>query len=226
MNDIDVHVIFFDLDGTLADTAPDLGGALNELLLEAGRQPLDMAVLRPHVSAGTRGMLGIGFGLTPADSDYSKLAARFLDLYEQRLCCGTRLFHGIDTLIDELDARQIPWGIVTNKPSRFTLPLAECLKVAHRATAIISGDSTPNPKPAPDSLLLACKVVGVPPRLTLYVGDDVRDIQAGRAAGTMTASAAWGYLGNNPDVQSWRADVTVESPHDLARLIIHGLGVQ
>lgn len=214
-----VRAVFFDLDGTLADTAPDLGGALNELLVESGRAPLDMSVLRPHVSAGTRGMLGVGFGLKPDDADYPALAKRFLELYEVRLCDGTRLFDGITALLDQLDSRGIHWGIVTNKPARFTLPIADCLKVSHRATAIISGDSTPNPKPAPDGLLLACAQAGVPPRLTLYVGDDLRDIQAAHAAGMKAIAAAWGYLGDGLPIDAWGADTITAAPLDLLDLL-------
>lgn len=214
-----IRAVFFDLDGTLADTAPDLGGALNELRAERGRPMLEMAVLRPHVSAGTRGMLGVGFGLKPDDAGYDAHAQRFLELYSQRLCAGTRLFEGMPDVLRELERRRIAWGIVTNKPARFTEPLAACLKVSGRATAIVSGDSTPNPKPAPDGLLLACARAGVPPRLTLYVGDDLRDIQAGRAAGMGTVAAAWGYLGDGPPIEAWGADATIAKPLDLLQLV-------
>lgn len=220
MRDGQTRAVFFDLDGTLADTAPDLGGALNELLAEFERPAMDMAVLRPHVSAGTRGMLGIGFGLAPDDTGYRELATRFLDLYAARLCKETRLFDGMAALLDELERRGILWGIVTNKPARFTLPLAACMKVSHRAATIISGDSTPIPKPAPDSLLLACEKAGVPPRLTLYVGDDLRDIQAAHAAGMPAVAAAWGYLGNGGvAIGDWGADATIASPLELLELV-------
>ncbi|HZV53581.1 MAG TPA: HAD-IA family hydrolase [Rhodocyclaceae bacterium] len=219
MRDGKTRAVFFDLDGTLADTAPDLGGALNELLEEFGRIPLDRATLRPHVSAGTRGMLGIGFGLMPDDSDYPNLAKRFLDLYAARLCKGTRLFNGMAPLLDHLDEQGILWGIVTNKPARFTLPLADCLQLSGRAAAIISGDSTSRPKPAPDSLLLACEQAGVSPSLTLYVGDDLRDVQAAHAAGMPAVAAAWGYLGDGPAIDEWNADATIAGPLELLNLL-------
>ena len=219
MPDGGIRAVFFDLDGTLADTAPDLGGALNALLAELGRPPIAMSVLRPHVSAGTRGMLGVGLGLTPDDHGYGERATRFLELYAERLCVGTRLFDGVRQLLEELERRDIRWGIVTNKPARFTEPLAECLKVSHRASAIISGDATPRPKPAPDGLVLACQRSGVPPPLTLYVGDDLRDIQAGRAAGMRTVAAAWGYLGDGAPIETWGADATIAQPLDLLQLL-------
>lgn len=214
-----VEAVFFDLDGTLADTAPDLGGALNELLIEQDRAPLDMAILRPHVSAGTRGMLGIGFRLRPDDAGYANLAGRFLELYAARLCVDTMVFDGIDALLGRLEDRNVRWGIVTNKPQRFTLPLVESLGLRSRAAAIISGDSTPNPKPAPDSLFLACRTAGVTPDRTLYVGDDLRDVQAAHAAGMRAIAAAWGYLGDGPDIAGWGADATIADPRDLLHLL-------
>lgn len=213
-----VEAVFFDLDGTLADTAPDLGGALNRLLLEQGRIPLDMATLRPHVSAGTRGMLGIGFGLSPQDKAYADLAQRFLELYAATLCDGTTLFGGMPELLDYLESRRIRWGVVTNKPARFTLPLMDCLGLSERAAAIISGDSTPKPKPAPDPLLLACSTAGVEPGRTLYIGDDLRDIQAAHAAGMRAIAAAWGYLGDGLAISEWGADATIAAPLDLPAL--------
>lgn len=214
-----VRAVFFDLDGTLADTAPDLGGALNELLAEAGRPALAHEVLRPHVSAGTRGMLGIGFGIKPEHSDYPDLAKRFLELYAARLCVGTRLFDGMTQLLAGLEARGIVWGVVTNKPARFTDPLMAGLGLAERCAAIVSGDSAPRPKPAPDTLLLASQVAGVPPRLTLYVGDDLRDVQAAHAAGMRAIAAAWGYLGDGLPISDWRADATIAAPLDLLDLL-------
>lgn len=219
MPDAGVRAVFFDLDGTLADTAPDLGGALNELLAEVGRPRLDMATLRPHVSAGTRGMLGIGFGLQPDHADYPDLARRFLELYAVRLCVGTRLFDGMADLLDELERRDILWGVVTNKPARFTEPLMDCLRLTARMAAIVSGDSAPRPKPAPDTLLLACEQAGVSPGLTLYVGDDLRDVQAAHAAGARAVAAAWGYLGDGVPIGDWNADATIAAPLELLNIL-------
>jgi N-acetyl-D-muramate 6-phosphate phosphatase len=219
MPDPGIRAVFFDLDGTLADTAPDLGGALNELLKEVGRPPLDMVTLRPHVSAGTRGMLGIGFGLKPDHTDYPDLAKRFLELYAARICVGTHLFDGMAELLGELERRNILWGVVTNKPARFTEPLMEALQLSQRCAAIVSGDSAPKPKPAPDALLLACETSGVPPRLTFYVGDDLRDIQAAHAAGMHAVAAAWGYLGDGLPIGEWGADTTIAKPQDLLNIL-------
>ena len=214
-----IRAVFFDLDGTLADTAPDLGGALNELLAESGRPALAHDVFRPHVSAGTRGMLGVGFGLNPDHAEYPDLASRFLELYSARLCVGTRLFDGMPQLLDELDRRDIRWGVVTNKPARYTEPLMECLGLAERCAAIVSGDSAPRPKPAPDTILLACEKSGVSPRLTFYVGDDLRDIQAAHAAGVRAIAAAWGYLGDGLPITDWNADATIATPLELLDLL-------
>lgn len=213
------RAVFFDLDGTLADTAPDLGSALNQLLVEEGRQAMKMTELRRHVSAGTRGMLAVGFGLKPGDATYAELQQRFLALYEERLCADTRLFAGIDHLLARLEANDILWGIVTNKPQRFTLPLAEQLGLNRRAAAIVSGDSVPRPKPAPDPLLLACHIAGVPPERSLYVGDDLRDIQAARAASMRVIAAAYGYLGDGPPVAEWGADHTIADPLEILDLL-------
>jgi phosphoglycolate phosphatase len=207
--------VFFDLDGTLADTAPDLGGSLNQLLEEFGRSALPMSSIRPHVSSGTRGMLKVGFGLNPDDSNYSTYAERFIELYSARLCVDTKLFDGMPELLDHLDQNCIVWGIVTNKPARLTLPLAAYLKVGHRAAVIVSGDSTARPKPAPDSLLLACADTRVTPAEAIYVGDDLRDILASRAAGMTAIAAGWGYLGSGPAVSEWGADAVIGSPMQL-----------
>ncbi|MBT0961931.1 phosphoglycolate phosphatase [Denitromonas iodatirespirans] len=212
------EAVLFDLDGTFADTAPDLGAALNTLLQEDGRTPVPLEVLRPHTSAGTRGMLRVGYGLTPDAAPYAALAQRFLAHYSTTLCRQTRLFPGIHTLVCALEARGKRWGIVTNKPKRFTEPLLNALPLGPRAACVVSGDSTPRPKPAPDSLLFACEQLNIAPASTLYVGDDLRDIEAGRAAGMPTAAAAWGYLGLDHPIDSWGADWIVDSPEALLDL--------
>jgi phosphoglycolate phosphatase len=209
------EAVFFDLDGTLADTAPDLGAALNRLLAEEGREPLAAAVIRPHVSAGARGLLQVGFGLRPDDRAYPALRERLLDLYEQALCVGTTLFAGMDDLLDALEGQGIAWGVVTNKPERFTLPLMAALGLAQRAAAIVGGDTTGRAKPDPLPLLHACQLAGVAATASLYVGDDLRDIQAGRAAGMRTFAAGWGYLGDGPPIEAWGADQTLAKPAEL-----------
>ncbi|MCX7148707.1 MAG: HAD-IA family hydrolase [Rhodocyclales bacterium] len=212
------EAVLFDLDGTLADTAPDLGGALNQLLLEQGRAPLGMDQLRPHVSSGARGMIGAGLGITPADPGYLKLQQRFLAIYQEALCVGTRLFEGMAEHLDELEAQGIPWGIVTNKSQRFAIPLMEGLGLRHRSACIVCGDSAWRSKPHGHPMQLASAVIGVAAAECIYVGDDERDVISGRTAGMTTVVAAWGYLGGGKPPASWGADAIAASPHDILGL--------
>lgn len=213
------EAVLFDLDGTIADTAPDLAGALNRLRHEDGLEDLPFEILRPVASNGVRGLLGVGLALTPDDPRYADYARRFLDRYLSALCVATTLFDGVPDLLDALERRDIPWGIVTNKQQRYTLPLLGQLGLAHRAACIVSGDSTPRPKPHPDPLLLACTTLDCRPEDCLYVGDDMRDVQAGRAAGMVTVAALYGYLGNAEPVEEWGADHHIRQPRDLLDLL-------
>ena len=214
-----IEAVLFDLDGTLADTAPDLGGALNRLLLEEGRVPLPMPLLRPHVSGGARALIGAGFGLTPESADYLRLKQRFLELYEQHICVDSRLFDGMSELLANIEAAKLRWGIVTNKIERYTRQVVAGLGLEQRADCVVSGDSTPNPKPHPEPMLLACRLAGVNPQHTLYIGDDLRDVQAGHAAGIRTIAAAWGYLGEGLPIEQWKANGIAVNPADVPRLI-------
>jgi phosphoglycolate phosphatase len=210
------EAVLFDLDGTLADTAADLGAVLNRLRDEAGHAPLPAETIRPHVSKGVRGLLGVGFSLAPGNAGYAELHQRFLAYYGESPCVDTRLFEGIAELLDNLEAQGVKWGVVTNKTSRYTLPVMEGLGLARRAACIVSGDSSPRPKPAPDPLWLASAIAGADPARCLYVGDDQRDIQAARAAGMNAIAAAWGYLGDDLPLEEWGADAIIQSPADLA----------
>ena len=214
-----VDAVLFDLDGTLADTALDLGAALNRLLAEEDRAMLSLAETRPHTSNGTRGLLGAGFGIVPGDAAYAGLAKRFLDHYENALCEHTVLFAGVAELLAGLESHGLPWGVVTNKPQRFTLPLLEGLGLRQRCACIVSGDSAPRPKPHPSPLLLACVAANARPERSLYVGDDERDIVAGRAAGMITVAAAYGYLGVASPPSSWQAHVVVNHPGEVLGLL-------
>jgi len=207
-----IRAVFFDLDGTLADTAPDLAAALNRLLAEQGRAPVPPERTRPLTSAGARGMLEAGFGIGPAAPEYEPLKSRFLDLYGRAVCVETRLFGGIDELLDALERRDTPWGVVTNKPERFTKPLLEALGVLHRAACVVSGDTVTRPKPHPDPLLHAARALALEPASCLYVGDDLRDVQAARAAGMPVLAASYGYLGNGGDCRAWLADGVIGHP--------------
>jgi phosphoglycolate phosphatase len=207
--------VLFDLDGTLADSAPDLGAALNALLVEEGGEPLPFGRLRPHVSQGVRGLLRAGFALEPGAPEYDRLSARFLALYEDRLCRETRLFSGVTEVLAALESAGVAWGIVTNKRRRFTDPLVAQLALYPRTTCVVSGDTTAAAKPSPIPVLHACAHLGCAPARTVYVGDDIRDIQAGQAAGCMTVAAAWGYLGDSGPVTSWNADAIIAHPEEL-----------
>lgn len=213
-----IQGVFFDLDGTLADTAPDLGGALNRLLEQQRRSPLPLAALRPHVSGGARALLRVGFGINPDDASYPDYLERFLGIYQAHICDESTLFEGMDHVLNALEARHLPWGIVTNKAERFTLPLVERLALAPRAASVVAGDTAARPKPAPDPLLLACERAGVDPTACIYIGDDLRDIESGRAAGMTTVAAAWGYLGSGPAIDAWGADHILRQPREILAL--------
>lgn len=213
------EAVFFDLDGTLADTAPDLIGTLHRLQAEHGLPETPFGQLRPMVSNGVRGLLGVGFGLTPEMPEYPQMANRFLDLYADALCVKTHLFAGMAELLDALDAHGIAWGVVTNKAERFARPIVDTLGLTARCRCVIGGDTAARAKPHPDSLLHACQVSGTNPLNCLYVGDDIRDITAGRAAGMKTVAAAYGYLGNGVEISAWEADLIIQQPLEILELL-------
>lgn len=210
-----IRAVLFDLDGTLADTAPDLAGALNALLAEWRRPSIPVADARAVTSSGARGMLQVGFGIDPGHTEYEPLKARFLDLYAARICVETRLFAGIAELLAALEARAMPWGVVTNKAERFTRPLLEALELLGRAACVVGGDTTARAKPHPDPLIHAARGIGLEPSRCLYVGDDLRDVQAARAAGMPVLAAAYGYLGVDGDPHAWGADAVIDHPLEV-----------
>jgi phosphoglycolate phosphatase len=204
--------ILFDLDGTLADTAPDLAFALNTLRAEQGLNLLAYDAIKWCVSEGTPALLRLGFGLTPADPGFETLRGRFLEIYAANLARETRLFAGFPEVLDSLDQRHAVWGVVTNKPAWLTEPLLQALGIAHRAACIVSGDSTANRKPHPEPLLHAAKLCGVAPERCVYLGDSVNDIRAGRAAGMTALVAMFGYIHPEEDVDGWGAHGTIAHP--------------
>lgn len=208
-------VLLFDLDGTLVDSAPDLAGAANDLRAAHGLPPLPHADLRPMVGAGARGMVGVAFGVAPGEPRFDALRDAFLARYAERLLQDSRVFDGMPPVLDALDAAGLSWGIVTNKAMRFAAPLVEGLGLAQRARVVIAGDTTPHAKPHPAPLLEAARRIGVPASDCAYIGDDLRDMQAGRAAGMATLAAAWGYLGQGEPVQAWGADRVLDVPAAL-----------
>ena len=213
-----IKAVLFDLDGTLADTAPDLTYALNCVRGARGLPALPLAATRPFASQGARGLIGAGFNMKPGDAGYDALRDEFLAAYASNLCRETRLFPGIPQVLDQLETRALPWGVVTNKAERFTLPLLELLEVRARAACVIGGDTTGSIKPHPAPLLAASRAIGLAPQACIYLGDDQRDVDAGRAAGMKTAVAKWGYL-NGEHSERWNADSMIDEPQDLLRLL-------
>jgi len=210
-----VKAVLFDLDGTLADTAPDLGAALNRVRGERGLLPLPLARLRPYASHGARGLLGAGFAITPDHADYPVLRDAFLAQYAAALCVDSRLFDDVIALIDVIEARELKWGIVTNKATRYTMPLLEALGFAGRAGPVICGDTTPHAKPHPAPLLAAAAELAVDPIACVYVGDAERDITAGVAAGMRTLVARYGYIEPHEAPEAWPADGMLDAPAAL-----------
>lgn len=213
------RAVLFDLDGTLADTAPDLGGALNRMRERRGLEPVAIDTLRPHASSGARGLIGAGFGIVPGHADYEAMRVEFLDEYEAFLMRDSVLFDGVPDLLDALEARGLAWGIVTNKVARFTLPLVGLLGLDVRAGCVVCGDTTPHAKPHPAPLIEAARRIGLTPDQCLYVGDDERDMQAARGAGMGAIVAGYGYLGSTTPHTEWDADHIIDSPQGLLNLL-------
>lgn len=214
-----IEAVLFDLDGTLIDSAPDLGAAADKMRTDRGLPSLSAALYRPMAGAGARGMLGVAFGLTPEHPDYESMREEFFVNYERCMTERTYAFAGVAELIDRLLERDLAWGVVTNKMQRFTEPLTRAMPLFASARAIISGDTTPHAKPHPAPLFEAARRLGLHPQRCLYVGDDERDIVAGQAAGMATVAATYGYLGQKTDVSRWGAHATINSPVELLQLL-------
>jgi len=213
------QLILFDLDGTLVDTAPDLGLALNLQRERHGLAPLDQAVIRPYASHGSRGLLSIGFGITPEHADFNDKRVEYLALYDQVFTRSPRMFDGVAEVLAAIELNDQRWGVVTNKPRRFTQPLLKAMNLFDRAVCVISADDAPRAKPYPDTLFMACEQARRAPSEAIYVGDAERDIQAGLAAGMSTVVALYGYLDAIDSPDSWGATYKIHKPQELLNII-------
>ncbi len=212
-----IEAVLFDLDGTLVDTAPDMGGALNNLMIEEGLEPLPLDSIRPYVSQGGLVLIQMGFGGKVSETEIEALRQRFLQHYHMIVADQSRLFEGYEAILSELEARFIPWGIVTNKPEWLTLPLLEQLGLARRVGVVIGGDTLAQRKPHPLPLQVAAERLQVDCKNCVYVGDDERDVVAGKAAGMKTLVATYGYIKDGTSVEAWDADGLIDQPGDLLR---------
>ena len=213
------HGVFFDLDGTLADTAPDLVAATNQLLSARNLPLKPYEQLRPCASAGARGLIGGAFGIDTKHPDFIALRDEFFANYEKALFVHSKLFEGMEHLLNQLESAQLPWGIVTNKSERFTNPLVDLMGLSKRSISTVSGDTTPHSKPHPEPILHAARIANLDPNKSLYVGDDIRDIIAGKAAGMKTVAAAYGYCGCEEPPEAWGADFIIHTPQELLQII-------
>lgn len=209
------QAVLFDLDGTLIDSAPDLAGAANDLRAAHDLPALPLERLRPMVGSGARGMVGVAFGVAPGDPRFESLRDDFLARYAQRLLQDTRIFEAVEPVLQALSAAGLPWGIVTNKAMRFAEPVVRGLGLDQRAAVLIAGDTTPHAKPHPAPLLEAARRLGVAAPDCAYVGDDLRDMQAGRGAGMAALAAGWGYLGQGEPIEAWGAHRVLDAPAQL-----------
>jgi phosphoglycolate phosphatase len=210
-----LKAVLFDLDGTLIDSAPDLGLAADQLRIKRGLAPLGPALYRPHTGTGARGMIKQAFQMDPDHPEFDELREEFFENYERNLVVYTRPFDGVEELIDSIEQGALLWGIVTNKSVRFTKPIVEQISILRRAQTVISGDTTAHAKPHPAPILEAMKQLQLIPEQCIYVGDDLRDITAGKAAGVRTVAAGYGYLGDAGDIVAWGADLNIYSPLEL-----------
>ena len=225
MSERHLRAFLLDLDGTIADTAPDLAAALNALLVEEGREPLEYETVRPFVSYGSPRLVRMGFGEGLSESDFERLKNRFLEFYRSQICQRTRLFPGISELLEIIEAVGLSWGVVTNKPGWLTIPLLTELGLMERAGSIISGDTLERSKPHPDPLLRAARDLDLDSGECAYIGDAQRDIEAGRAAGMFTIAVSWGYIPAGEDIHKWDAHRVLDAPHEILEYVPQqGLG--
>ena len=217
---VPIRAVLFDLDGTLIDSAPDLAGAANDMRVARGLLPHPLVHFRPMVGSGARGMVGRAFDVAPPDPQFAALRDEFLQRYEARMTQETHIFPEMLPLLEALGVHTLPWGIVTNKATRFAEPLVRALGLNGRAATLVCGDTTPHAKPHPEPLLEAARRLRVDATSCAYVGDDLRDVQAGKAAGMTTIAVAWGYLGLGESIDAWGADHIVQTPHQLLQLLV------
>ena len=213
-----IRAVLFDLDGTLVDSAPDLGAAVDRMRTARGMPSLPLDTYRPMAGAGARGMLGIAFGMTPEDPLFPEMREEFFRSYETHLLDNTYAFDGIEALLEHLQQRGLAWGVVTNKTERFAVPMCRQMPLLQGASVLVGGDTTPHAKPHPEPLLEAARRLALPPEACLYVGDDRRDMEAALAAGMPCVAAAWGYLGEH-DISSWGAQAEAAQPLDVLGMV-------
>lgn len=212
---VPIKTVLFDLDGTLVDTAPDLAETTNRLLTRHQRPTRSLASIRPYVSHGTIGMLGFAFGVKESDPEFDELRQEFLEIYKNHLCFQSKLFAGMEEVLDYIEKENLNWGVVTNKPDFLTIPLMQELSLEQRCACIISGDTLPQRKPDPAPMFYAAELAGSTAAECLYVGDAERDIEAGRRAGMRTLTALYGYIENHENPEHWLADGSINKPTDL-----------
>ena len=216
--------VLFDLDGTLIDTALDMVGVLLEQLRDEGHDPIEYELARSNVSYGSAGLINLAFP-NVSDEEHERLRTEYLDRYEEAVCVDSALFPGLENLLDIFQEAAIPWGIVTNKPTRMTVPLLDALNLSSRAACMISGDTISERKPDPAPMLLACEHTGIAPQQTVYVGDAARDIEAGKAAGMFTIAASYGYIPANEDPRAWGADIIAKDTEELTTILLKGVSL-
>lgn len=210
-----IKTVLFDLDGTLADTAPDLAFALNQVLIEHGKKPLPFDIIRPYVSHGGPALIQLGFHISAEHPDFEPCRQRLLEIYRANIARETTLFPGMHELLNHIEQNNMNWGVVTNKPGRLTEPLMDALELTQRAACIVSGDTCNNRKPHPEPILHGCKLAGSEAQHCIFIGDAERDIESGRRAGMKTILAMFGYIGDDDAPHQWQADVMLDTPQAI-----------